>query len=239
MARIDNRKDTELRSVKIYPYYLDHPHGSALIEMGLTKVLCTAMVEDSVPRFMKGTGNGWLTAEYGMLPAATLERNSRPATRGRPNGRSQEIQRLIGRVLRAGVNMDMIGERTIWVDCDVLQADGGTRTAAITAGFTAVVLAMKRLLQKGIIRTLPVKDYIAAVSVGIIKGNPILDLCYEEDSRADVDMNVVMASSGRYIEIQGTAEREPFNKAELDRLLEMAQIGINRLIKIQKEILEK
>lgn len=238
MPRIDGRKDTQLRPVKIYPYYLEHPHGSVLIEAGRTRIICTAMVEEGVPKFMKGTGKGWLTAEYGMLPAATPSRSTRGVVRGRADGRTQEIQRLIGRVLRTVVDLDKLGERTVWIDCDVLQADGGTRTAAITSGFVACVLAMKTLLDRGLIAELPIKEYVAAVSVGIVTGRAMLDLCYDEDSCASVDMNVVMTEGNRFIEIQGTAEQEPFTRVELKELLDLARLGIEELIQIQKKILE-
>lgn len=239
MARIDGRKNNQLRPVKITPYYLDYPQGSCLIEMGKTKVISTAMVEEGVPKFLKGQGKGWVTAEYGMLPASTPERSTRDAVRGRIDGRSQEIQRLIGRALRSIIDVDKLGERTIWVDCDVLQADGGTRTSAITSGFVAVELAIRRLLEEGVVLESPVRENIAAVSVGIVDGEPMLDLCYEEDSRAEVDMNVVMTESGRFVEIQGTAEKNPFGKVELKELLTLAQGGIEKLIKIQKKVLSK
>lgn len=239
MTRIDGRKNTQLRPVKIYPYYLDYPQGSALIEMGRTRVICTAMIEEGVPKFMKGQGKGWITAEYGMLPASTPERSTRDAVKGKIDGRSQEIQRLIGRALRCVIDMDKLGERTVWVDCDVLQADGGTRTAAITAGYVAVELAVRRMIEEGVVLESPLRDNVAAVSVGIVDGDPMLDLCYDEDSRAEVDMNVVMTAGERFVEIQGTAEKNPFGKAELKELLELAQDGIEKLIRIQKKVLEK
>lgn len=238
MSRIDGRKNNQLRPVKIFPYYLNYPHGSALIEMGNTRLICTAMIEESVPRFIKGQGKGWVTAEYGMLPASTPERSSRDSARGKVDGRSQEIQRLIGRAIRSVTDMDMLGERTIWVDCDVLQADGGTRTAAITAGFIAVELAIKRMIEQGLITESPLRENIAAVSVGIVDSVPMLDLCYDEDSRAEVDMNIVMTDGGRFVEIQGTAEKNPFTKMHLRDLLNMAQDGIEKLIKMQKKVLE-
>lgn len=237
MARIDGRKNDQLRPVKIFPDYLKYPQGSVLIEMGYTRVVCTAMVDEGVPKFLKGQGKGWITAEYGMLPAATPERKIRDGVKGKVDGRSQEIQRLIGRVLRSVADMDKLGERTIWVDCDVLQADGGTRTAAITAGFVAVALAMKKLIKEGIIAEFPLKENVAAVSVGIVNGIPLLDLCYEEDSNAGVDMNVVMTSGGRFVEIQGTAEKNPFTKIELKNLLSLAEGGIVKLIKVQRKVL--
>lgn len=239
MLRIDGRKNNQIRPIKITPYYLDYPQGSALIEMGKTRVICTAMIDESVPKFLKGQRKGWVTAEYGMIPAATPERSIRDAAKGKVDGRSQEIQRLIGRALRAVTDTDRLGERTIWVDCDVLQADGGTRTAAITAGFVAVELAIRKIIQKGLIDESPLVDYLAAVSVGVVDGAPILDLCYDEDSRAEVDMNVVMTSAGKFVEIQGTAEKQPFDKTVLRELLKLAEKGIGKLIKIQKEVLKK
>lgn len=239
MARSDGRKNRQLRPIKISPRYLDYPHGSALIEMGRTMIICTAMIEQGVPKFLKGSGQGWLTAEYGMLPASTPQRSIRGINRLRPDGRAVEIQRLIGRALRSVVDLDKIGERTIWVDCDVLQADGGTRTAAITVGFVAVALALKRLLGRDELTELPIRENVAAVSVGIVDDKPLLDLCYEEDSRAEVDMNVVMTSQGRFIELQGTAEKEPFGSAELDKMISYAHYGIRELIKQQKKVTDK
>jgi len=225
--------------VKITPRYLDYPHGSALIEMGRTRIICTAMIEQGVPKFLRGSGQGWLTAEYGMLPAATPQRSMRMGNRLRPDGRAVEIQRLIGRSLRAVTDFEKIGERTIWVDCDVLQADGGTRTAAITVGFVAVALALKRLLNMGELTELPIRENVAAISVGLVEEKPLLDLCYEEDSRADVDMNVVMTSKGRFIELQGTAEKQPFGAVELDKMIGYARYGIRELIKQQNKVLGK
>lgn len=239
MSRIDGRKNNQLRPVKITPYFLEYPQGSALIEVGRTRIICTAMIEEGVPKFLKGQGKGWLTAEYGMLPAATPERSTRDAVKGKINGRSQEIQRLVGRALRSVIDMDKLGERTIWIDCDVLQADGGTRTAAITAGFVAVELAVRKIIQKGMIDKTPLVENVAAVSVGIVNGVPMLDLCYEEDSRAEVDMNIVMTADGKFIEIQGTAEKKPFNQSELKELIALAQKGIVKLIKMQKEALSR
>lgn len=237
--RIDGRKNNQLRPVKMTPHFLEYPQGSVLIEMGRTRIICTAMIEDGVPKFLKGQGKGWLTAEYGMLPAATPERKTRDAVKGKIDGRSQEIQRLVGRALRSVTNMDKLGERTVWIDCDVLQADGGTRTAAITAGYTAVGLAVKKAMKEGLIGESPLTENVAAVSTGMVDGMPMLDLCYEEDSRAEVDMNVVMTANGRFVEIQGTAEKQPFGKSELKELLSLAQTGIGKLIKIQKEVLKK
>jgi ribonuclease PH len=235
--RIDGRKPGELRPVTITPGYLKYPQGSCLIEAGDTKVICTAMVDDKVPPFLKGTSSGWITAEYSMLPGATPDRTSREVSRGRPGGRTMEIQRLIGRSLRAAVDLEALGERTVWIDCDVIQADGGTRTAAITGGFVALALALARLGETEQWARFPVRDYVAAVSVGIHQGVPMLDLCYAEDSAADVDMNIVLTGSGEFIEIQGTAEQSPFSPATLQELLLLAQQGIESLIEIQKQAL--
>jgi ribonuclease PH len=213
-----------------------HAEGSVLIEVGRTKVICTASVEDRVPPFLRGSGKGWVTAEYGMLPRATSTRTTREATAGKVGGRTQEIQRLIGRSLRSIASLREIGERTIWIDCDVIQADGGTRTAAITGGFVALVLALERVRQQGAIARVPVTDYVAATSVGVVGGAPMLDLAYEEDARADVDMNVIKTSDGRFIEIQGTAEAQPFSRAELDSLLALADTGIAALIECQRAV---
>jgi ribonuclease PH len=199
-------------------------------------VICTASVEERVPPFLRGSGKGWVTAEYGMLPRATTTRMQREATAGKVGGRTQEIQRLIGRSLRAVIAMTELGERTIWVDCDVIQADGGTRTAAITGGFVALVLALERVREKGLLPRVPVTNYVAATSVGVIGGTPMLDLAYEEDSRADVDMNIIKTSDGRFIEVQGTAEAQPFSRAELDALLALADTGIATLIARQREV---
>jgi ribonuclease PH len=213
-----------------------HAEGSVLIEVGRTKVICTASVEDRVPPFLRGSGKGWVTAEYGMLPRATSTRTTREATAGKVGGRTQEIQRLIGRSLRSIASLREIGERTIWIDCDVIQADGGTRTAAITGGFVALVLALERVREQGAIARVPVTDYVAATSVGVVGGAPMLDLAYEEDARADVDMNVIKTSDGRFIEIQGTAEAQPFSRAELDSLLALADTGIAALIECQRAV---
>ena len=239
MTRTDGRTPEAIRPTRITPDATMHAEGSVLIEVGLTKVICTASVEDRVPPFLRNTGKGWVTAEYGMLPRATSTRTTREATAGKVGGRTQEIQRLIGRSLRSVTSMTELGERTIWIDCDVIQADGGTRTAAITGGFVALVLALERLRGKGTIPRVPVVNYVAATSVGVIGGTPMLDLAYEEDSRADVDMNVVKTSDGRFIEIQGTAEAQPFNRAELDSLLALAETGINALIEVQREVVGK
>ena len=207
-----------------------------LIEAGRTRVICTASVEDKVPPFLRGAGKGWVTAEYGMLPRATATRNSREASRGKQSGRTQEIQRLIGRSLRAVTQLEALGERTVWIDCDVIQADGGTRTAAITGGFVALVLALQRLKERGTLKQIPVTDHVAAISVGIVKGTPLLDLAYDEDSTADVDMNVVMTGDRRFIEVQGTAEGAPFTRESHDALLALAEAGIGELVSLQREL---
>ena len=234
--RHNDRAPHELRPTTLTPDYLVHPEGSVLIEVGRTRVICTASVEDRVPGFLRGTGKGWVTAEYGMLPRATTTRTTREASQGKVGGRTMEIQRLIGRSMRAVSRLEDLGERTVWIDCDVLQADGGTRTASITGAFVALVLALSRMKAQDTIRTIPVNDYVAATSVGIVGGMPLLDLAYEEDSQADVDMNVVKTGDGRYVEIQGTAESEPFGGTALASLLELADRGITELIGKQREI---
>ena len=239
MTRLDGRLPDAVRPTRLTPGVAIHAEGSVMIEVGLTKVLCTASVEERVPPFMRGTGKGWVTAEYGMLPRATSTRTTREATAGKVGGRTQEIQRLIGRSLRAVINQQELGERTIWIDCDVIQADGGTRTASITGGFVALVLACERLREQGTIARVPVTDYVAATSVGVVDKTPLLDLAYSEDSRADVDMNIVKTADGRFIEVQGTAEAQPFNRAELDSLLSLADIGILTLVNHQREIVGK
>ena len=218
------------------PNYLMHAEGSVLIEAGNTRVICTASVEDRVPGFLRNTGKGWVTAEYGMLPRATSTRTQREAASGKVGGRTQEIQRLIGRSLRSVTNLPALGERTIWIDCDVIQADGGTRTASITGAFVALALALEKLRTRDILKAIPLYDYVAATSVGIVDGEPLLDLAYEDDSRAEVDMNVVKTGDGRFIEIQGTAEAEPFGHDALAGLLELADRGIAALIDKQREI---
>ena len=233
--RPDGRKSNELREVTIKKGYLKNAYGSCLIEMGGTKVICTASVEEKVPQFLKNEGKGWLTAEYGMLPASCSERIARESSKGRPSGRTQEIQRLIGRSLRSIVDMKKMGERTIWIDADVIQGDGGTRTASITGGFIALAEAIEKLQRGGILTESPMIDYIAAVSVGIIKGKPSLDLCYTEDSNAEVDMNFVMTGSGKFVEIQGTAEGSPFSQKDMDGLVTLAKKGISDLVQIQKK----
>jgi ribonuclease PH len=234
--RSDSREPSQLRDTRITPSFTMHAEGSVLIEAGRTRVICTASIEDRVPPFLRNTGKGWVTAEYGMLPRATSTRTQREASAGKVGGRTQEIQRLIGRSLRSITRLPELGERTIWIDCDVIQADGGTRTASITGGFVALALALQYMRQKGMIRTIPLSDYVAAISVGVVAGTPMLDLAYEEDSNADVDMNVVKTGDGRFIEVQGTAEGPPFERAELDSLLGLADSGIQQLIAIQKSL---
>ncbi|HEX7066076.1 MAG TPA: ribonuclease PH [Bacillales bacterium] len=236
--RIDGRENDQLRPVHIETNFVKHPEGSVLITVGETKVICSASIEDRVPPFMRGKGKGWITAEYSMLPRATEQRNIRESSKGKVSGRTMEIQRLIGRALRSVIDLNRIGERTVWVDCDVIQADGGTRTASITGAFVAVVLAFQKGLEKKWFKALPVKDFLAATSVGIdSKHGPILDLCYEEDSGADVDMNVVMTGSGQFVELQGTGEEETFSQDELQVLLGLAGKGIDELVAYQQEIL--
>ena len=237
--RIDGRKHNELRKIKIHPHYLKNALGSCLIEMGDTKVLCSASFEDKVAPFLKGTGKGWVTAEYGMLPASCNERIARESSKGKVSGRTMEIQRLIGRSLRSVIDNTKLGEKTIWIDADVIQGDGGTRTASITGGFIALSLAIQKLLKKKIITESPILDYVAAVSVGLVNGKPVLDLCYEEDSKAEVDMNIIMTGSGKFVEVQGTAEGEPFNQKQLDDLLHLAKKGIQSLIRFQKQVVKK
>jgi ribonuclease PH len=236
MTRSDGRSASELRSTKITPGFLAHAEGSVLIEVGRTHVICTASVEDRVPPFLRNSGKGWVTAEYGMLPRATSTRTQREASAGKVGGRTQEIQRLIGRSLRSVTKMAELGERTIWIDCDVIQADGGTRTASITGGFVALVLALQRMRELALIRDLPIVDYVAATSVGIVGGTALLDLAYDEDSKAEVDMNFVKTGDGRFIELQGTAEGLPFDKRALDALMDLADNGIKELIAMQKSV---
>jgi ribonuclease PH len=236
MTRSDGRSSSELRTTKITPGFVAHAEGSVLIEVGRTRVICTASVEDRVPPFLRNSGKGWVTAEYGMLPRATSTRTQREASAGKVGGRTQEIQRLIGRSLRSVTKMTELGERTLWIDCDVIQADGGTRTASITGGFVALVLALQRMRELAILRDLPIVDYVAATSVGIVDGTALLDLAYDEDSKAEVDMNFVKTGDGRFIELQGTAEGQPFDKRALDALMELADNGIKELIAIQKSV---
>ena len=234
--RLNDRAPHELRPTIITPDFLQHAEGSVLIEVGRTRVICSASVEERVPPFLRGTGKGWVTAEYGMLPRATSTRTSREAATGKVGGRTMEIQRLIGRSMRSVVRLAELGERTVWLDCDVIQADGGTRTASITGAFVALVMALDRVRQQSLIRGVPVNDYVAATSVGIVGGMPLLDLAYEEDSKADVDMNIVKTGDGRFIEIQGTAEAEPFGTEALTGLLALADRGIADLIAKQRAI---
>jgi ribonuclease PH len=226
-----------MRHVKITPDFISQAEGSVLIELGKTRVICTATVGDGVPSFLKGSGKGWVTSEYGMLPRATEERTPREATRGKQSGRTLEIQRLIGRSLRAVTDQEALGERTVWIDCDVIEADGGTRTASITGAFIALALALERLVAAGILRNSPLIDTVAATSVGIVDDKSLLDLCYEEDARAEVDMNVVMTGSGDFVEIQATAEGRPFSGGEMQDLLALAAAGIRRLAEEQRTVL--
>lgn len=238
MQRSYGRAADVLRPVKISRQFTNVPEGSVLIEIGETRVLCTASVEEKVPPFQKGTGKGWVTAEYAMIPRATQTRTQREATKGKLTGRTMEIQRLIGRALRSVVDLKKLGERTIWLDCDVLQADGGTRTASITGAYVAMVDAVQFLLEKKLIRTNPIMDTLAAVSVGKVLGTPVLDLDYEEDSKAEVDMNVVMTGAGKFVEIQGTAEEIPFDRTDLEVFLRLAETGIRSLMEVQKSAVE-
>ncbi len=234
--RLDGRGAQDLRPVRVTRDYLRHPEGSVLVEFGDTKVICTASIEEKVPPFLKGQGKGWVTAEYGMLPRSTNTRMSRE--RSGPSGRSQEIQRLVGRSLRAVVEMAKLGERTVWVDCDVIQADGGTRTAAITGSFIAMADAIGTVVKSGAVPGSPVRDCVAAISVGIVGGAPVLDLNYVEDSAAEVDMNVVMTGAGAFVEVQGTAEQTPFGRDRLTEMLALAEAGIGRLVRLQRRALE-
>ncbi len=237
--RADGRKNDQMRPVRIETGYLKTPEGSALIEVGNTRVLCAATVEDSVPQFLRGSGKGWVTAEYSMLPRSTITRMQREVNRGHPSGRTHEIQRLIGRSLRGVIDTTVLGERTIILECDVLQADGGTRTAAVTGAFVALSEAVRQLVQFGTLRTTPIKDHVAAVSVGIVGGQPMIDLAYEEDSRAEVDMNVVMTGSGKFVEIQATAEQIPFDDPQLGSLIALAREGVRSLVEVQQRALKK
>jgi ribonuclease PH len=237
LLRPDGRRRDQVRPVKITRDFIEPAEGSVLIEMGKTKVICTASVEEKVPPFLKDKKRGWVTAEYAMLPRATQERTAREATRGKQGGRTVEIQRLVGRALRAVTDMGGLGERTIWIDCDVIQADGGTRTAAITGSFVALADALGTLKKKGLLPKRPLTDYLAAVSVGRVGGEVRLDLAYEEDSQAEVDMNLVMTGKGRYVEVQGTAERTPFDKHDLDEFFSLGWHGIQVLVALQKELI--
>lgn len=233
-----SQETSKIRETFITPYYLIHPEGSVLIEVGNTKVICNATIEERVPPFLRGAGKGWITAEYSMLPRATEQRNAREAARGKLTGRTMEIQRLIGRSLRTIVDLELLGERTIWIDCDVIQADGGTRTASITGAYVALVLASYKLYEEKVIETFPITDYLAAVSVGVLAdAGVVLDLDYEADFAADVDMNVVMTGAGEFVEIQGTGEETTFSYNELQEMLQAAQTGIEQLFTVQKEVL--
>ncbi len=232
--RLDGRDSNQMREVRISPDYIVTAEGSALIEVGNTRVLCAATLEDTVPQFLRGSGKGWVTAEYSMLPRSTVKRTPREVTKGRPSGRTHEIQRLIGRSLRSVVDTAAMPEMTVIVDCDVLQADGGTRTASITGAWVALALALQRMLQGGVLKRMPLREYVAATSVGIVDGEPLLDLCYDEDSRAQVDMNVVMTGAGRFVELQATAEQQAFGDEHLARLIALGKAGVKELIEIQK-----
>jgi ribonuclease PH len=237
MLRNDGRSTGELRPVKMTTGYLLTAEGSVLIEVGNTRVLCAASIEDSVPAFLRNSGRGWVTAEYSMLPRATAERNTREVTKGRPSGRTMEIQRLIGRSLRAVVDMDALGERAIIVDCDVLQADGGTRTASITGGYVALALAVKKMLDFGQLKRNPLRDQVAATSVGILQKEALLDLCYDEDSQAEVDMNVVMTGAGEFVELQATGEKATFQEDRLAEMIALARSGVHQLLEVQRRAL--
>ena len=236
--RPDGRRPRDLRPVVITPHYLRHAEGSALIELGVTRVLCAASIEESVPPFLRGKGRGWVTAEYSMLPRSTHTRSDRESVRGKIGGRTHEIQRLIGRSLRAVTDLTRLGERTIWIDCDVIQADGGTRTASITGAFVALGLALEKLVDAGTLTSVPLKDFVAAVSVGIVDGEILLDLCYEEDSRADVDMNFVMTAGHKFVEVQATAEHQVFDEAQLAKMIAYARQGVQSLIAKQQSVLQ-
>jgi ribonuclease PH len=237
--RKDGRSNDEIRRVKITRNFIPPAEGSVLIEMGNTRVICTASIEERVPSFLKDKATGWITAEYGMLPRSTNTRMIRESSSGRIGGRTQEIQRLIGRSLRSVVDLELLGERTIWLDCDVIQADGGTRTASITGAYIALVDAIRFGIRNGIIQRDPVNDFLAAISVGMVDGEPMLDLCYDEDFRADVDMNIVMTGKGNFVELQGTAEGVPFSRESLDLLVDLGEKGIRELIRLQKEVLDE
>jgi ribonuclease PH len=236
-TRLDGREDGAIRRLQIQPGFIEHAEGSVLIEMGRTRVICTASVEEGVPRFLKGRGTGWVTAEYGMLPRSTHTRNDREAARGKVGGRTMEIQRLIGRSIRAAMDMRALGERTVKLDCDVIQADGGTRTASITGAWIALALACRKLEREGLVERSPVTKAVAAISVGIVGGRALMDLAYEEDSAAEVDMNVVMTSEGEFVEVQGTGEGGTFKRAQLDELTDLAWKGIQQLLEAQQSIL--
>ncbi|MGB2661040.1 MAG: ribonuclease PH [Candidatus Omnitrophota bacterium] len=236
--RKDGRLANAMRKVSLETGYIKYAEGSCMIELGNTKVICTASIEDGVPIFLRGQGTGWLTAEYGMLPRSCQKRVARESSKGGRGGRTYEIQRLVGRALRSVTTLELIGERTIWMDCDVIQADGGTRCASITGSFVALCLALNVLKKQGEFRSIPVNNYIAAVSVGIVGGNTFLDLNYDEDSQADVDMNVVMTDSGKFVEVQGTAEKEPFSRTCMDEMMKLAKKGVDHLVKEQRTALK-
>src|SRR6266516_2281343 len=235
--RSDNRAPDQMRPVSIIPNYINTAEGSVLIELGNTRVICTASVEETVPAFLRNTGKGWISSEYAMLPRSTLTRTPREVTKGRPSGRTHEIQRLIGRSLRAVTDLERLGERTIWIDCDVIQADGGTRTASITGALVALGLALEKLVEAGTLTSVPLRDFVAAVSVGIVDGDVLLDLNYEEDSRADVDMNFVMTAGHKMVEVQATAERQVFEEQQLGKMIALARMGVQQLIAKQQAIL--
>jgi ribonuclease PH len=236
--RADGRKNNELRKLKITRDYIKYAEGSCLVELGNTKVITTASVEDGVPHFLRNSGNGWVTGEYGMLPRSCKSRVPREASKGKLGGRTHEIQRLIGRSLRAVTDMTKLGERTIWLDCDVIQADGGTRCASITGSFVSIALALEKMKEDGLLKEMPLSDYVAAISVGMINGETVLDLDYEEDSKGEVDMNIVMTGKGKFIEVQGTAEREPFKREDLNKLTLLAEKGIQEIMAAQKRALK-
>jgi ribonuclease PH len=237
LLRVDGRAADDLRPVKMTPDFISSAEGSVLIETGNTRVIVTATVDDGVPSFLKGTGKGWVTGEYGMLPRSTEERTPRESSRGRQSGRTLEIQRMIGRALRAATDLKALGERTVWLDCDVIQADGGTRTASVTAAFVALALALERMVSAGMLRSIPLLDSVAATSVGIVNNELLLDLAYEEDSRAQVDMNVVMTGGGQFVEVQASAEGRPYSNDELQKLLDLAAGGIRHLTTVQQGLL--
>ena len=236
--RKDGRRHNQLRFVEIHPEFIRNADGSVLIKVGQTRVICTASIENSVPPFLKGLGKGWVTSEYSMIPRSTRTRIPRESVKGRPSGRTHEIQRLIGRCLRSVVQLEELGERTVWIDCDVIEADGGTRTASITGGFVALALTLRRLAHEDGLQKLPLRDYMAATSVGLVNGELLLDLDYDEDSRAQVDMNIVQTGTGRFVELQGTAEGEPFSREVSNQLIDLASLGIRQLIEVQKRILD-
>ena len=236
--RTDHRSAEQLRPVKMTPGFINTAEGSVLIEVGNTRVICNASIEETVPPFLRNTGKGWISSEYSMLPRSTLTRTPREVVKGRQSGRTHEIQRLIGRSLRSVAELDKLGERTIWIDCDVIQADGGTRTASITGAFVALGLALQKLMQAGTLKAAPLKDFVAAISIGIVEGEILLDLCYEEDSRADVDMNFVMTGSNKFVEVQATAEHQVFDQQQLSKMISLASQGAQELIRQQREILK-